>query len=264
MMKLKKIFLKSAGDYRRNWKGLLIITLYVVFWFYVYSCTARYIGNGLINLLFLTPLYVFLTISGNYYCLKIARGEKTGIIEAVLKGITEDTGKLLIMNFLTGLFGILWSLLLIIPGIVKGIAYSQANYVFLENPDLSGKECIGKSEYLMEGEKERYFFMYGWVFVLPVLIMVLLSIITAVFINSDQALNYLSKTSYAGMGIMFFYPFYTLLSANFYVCLTDGDVKLNDEETGKDKWFMFGVLIISLLMCIIVNMIPVMELFYQY
>ena len=63
---------------------------------------------------------------------------------------------------------------------------------------------------------------------------------------------------------MFFYPFYTLLSANFYVSLTDGDVKLNDEENGKDKWFIFGVLIISLLMCIIVNIIPVAESFYQY
>ena len=51
----------------------------------------------------------------------------------------------------------LWGLLLIIPGIIKGIAYSQAFYVYLDNPELTASECIKESEDIMDGFKTDYF-----------------------------------------------------------------------------------------------------------
>lgn len=62
-----------------------------------------------------------------------------------------------LLFFLMGLFIILWSLLLIVPGIIMGIAYSMAWYIFMENPELDAMTCIKKSKELMNGHKMDYF-----------------------------------------------------------------------------------------------------------
>lgn len=68
--------------------------------------------------------------------------------------------------FLMGLFTFLWSLLLIIPGIVKAFSYMLAPYVALENPQLSVTEAITESRRLMDGNKWRAFCLglsfIGW------------------------------------------------------------------------------------------------------
>lgn len=48
---------------------------------------------------------------------------------------------------------VLWSLLLIVPGIIKAFSYSMAQYVKAENPELSASECIKRSTELMDGYK---------------------------------------------------------------------------------------------------------------
>ena len=58
---------------------------------------------------------------------------------------------------------LLWSLLLIIPGIIKGYAYSMAYYIANENPDLSLSDCLKESEKMMVGYKWKYFcFRYSY------------------------------------------------------------------------------------------------------
>ena len=75
--------------------------------------------------------------------------------------------KLFVLNILISIYTFLWSLLFIIPGIIKGISYSRAFYIFYENPELSAKECIDRSKQMMEGYKWDYFalmFSYiGWI-----------------------------------------------------------------------------------------------------
>lgn len=51
-----------------------------------------------------------------------------------------DFGKSLPLWGLMVLKVFLWMLLLVIPGIIKGIAYSQAFYIKAENPELSASE----------------------------------------------------------------------------------------------------------------------------
>lgn len=69
-------------------------------------------------------------------------------------------------GFLVGLFTFLWSLLLIVPGIVKGIAYSQTFYIMTEHPEYTGREAIDASQELMQGHKWEYFVLglsfIGW------------------------------------------------------------------------------------------------------
>ncbi len=52
-----------------------------------------------------------------------------------------------------------WTLLLIVPGIIKAFAYSQAYYVKAENPEMSANECIKRSEDMMKGRKGKYFLL---------------------------------------------------------------------------------------------------------
>lgn len=67
---------------------------------------------------------------------------------------------------LTAIFTLLWSLLFIIPGIIKSYAYRYALVIAMEEPDLSVTQCITKSQELMHGYKfEAFVFdlsFIGW------------------------------------------------------------------------------------------------------
>jgi uncharacterized membrane protein len=96
--------------------------------------------------------------------------------------------------FLIGLFTFLWSLLLIIPGIIKALAYSMTPYIIAENPSIDPMEAISKSQSLMKGHKLDLFILYlsfiGWY---------LLGIITF------------------GLALIFIIPYVETTVANFYV-----------------------------------------------
>lgn len=69
-------------------------------------------------------------------------------------------------HFLRGLYTFLWSLLFIIPGIVKGYAYAMTPYIMAENPEMSANEAIKASMELMDGHKGELFILdltfIGW------------------------------------------------------------------------------------------------------
>lgn len=60
----------------------------------------------------------------------------------------------------------LWAILLIVPSIIKGLAYSMYPYVLRDEPDLSVWQTLKKSEAIMKGYKGKLFLMYlsfvGW------------------------------------------------------------------------------------------------------
>ena len=69
--------------------------------------------------------------------------------------------------FLTNLFVSLWSLLLIVPGIIKGLAWSQVPYILAENPNLSGARARAISAQMTDGQKWEIFVLQlsflGWI-----------------------------------------------------------------------------------------------------
>ncbi|MEY4460934.1 MAG: hypothetical protein RL429_923 [Bacteroidota bacterium] len=76
---------------------------------------------------------------------------------------------------------LLWLLLLIIPGIVKMIAYSQMWYVLNDQPELTAGQALKRSEELMRGHKLDYL-MFGLLLVLLVLASVLTLFIGLIWI----------------------------------------------------------------------------------
>ena len=75
-------------------------------------------------------------------------------------------GKALLLNLYTALLTFLWSLLLVIPGIIATYRYSLAFYVLCDNPEMSVNECVNESKRLMDGHKGRLFCLHlsfiGW------------------------------------------------------------------------------------------------------
>lgn len=70
------------------------------------------------------------------------------------------------VGFLTGFFTFLWSLLFVIPGIIKSISYSMAMYVLAENKGKPALECINESKKMTNGYKMDLFVLglsfIGW------------------------------------------------------------------------------------------------------
>ncbi|MEA1987297.1 MAG: DUF975 family protein [Candidatus Marinimicrobia bacterium] len=69
-------------------------------------------------------------------------------------------------NLLMAIFVILWMLLLIVPGIIKGLAYSMTYFILVDNKDMKALEAITKSKEMMQGHKFELFCLQlrfvGW------------------------------------------------------------------------------------------------------
>ena len=75
-------------------------------------------------------------------------------------------GNALLLRLLMFVKTLLWTLLLIVPGIVAAFRYAMAPYIMAEHPDLSATEAIEQSKQLMQGNKWRLFCLnlsfIGW------------------------------------------------------------------------------------------------------
>ena len=75
-------------------------------------------------------------------------------------------GKAFWLRLRMSIFTFLWSLLLLIPGIIKAYSYSMAGFILTENPEMTAKEAMEVSEKMMVGNKWRLFCLQfsfiGW------------------------------------------------------------------------------------------------------
>ncbi len=78
----------------------------------------------------------------------------------------EDYGGNVLMMFLISLYTALWSMLFVIPGIVKGYSYSLAIYIKSENPNIPASTAIELSKRMTNGHKMDLFVLdmsfIGW------------------------------------------------------------------------------------------------------
>lgn len=74
--------------------------------------------------------------------------------------------KLIGASILYGIFVFLWTLLIIIPGIIKSLAYSQTFFLLKDHPEYGALQAIRESNKRMKGYKWKLFLLYlsflGW------------------------------------------------------------------------------------------------------
>ena len=104
-------------------------------------------------------------LGGTFVFLKIAKGE-TVSVGNIFYGF-EDLWTAIKAQFFMNLFIWLWSLLLIIPGIIKAYAYSMTLFILAENKGMPVLEAITLSRKMMNGHKMDLFLLclsfIGWI-----------------------------------------------------------------------------------------------------
>lgn len=69
-------------------------------------------------------------------------------------------------HFLRSLYTGLWTLLFIIPGIIKGYSYAMTPFILSDHPELTASQAIDRSKSLMDGHKMDLFILeltfLGW------------------------------------------------------------------------------------------------------
>ena len=97
--------------------------------------------------------------------LNFVRGKTTIDLLDVFDGF-KDFKRVFPTTLLVSVFTLLWTLLFIVPGIVKTYSYAMTPYVRKDNPDFTPKQCIDESRRLMNGRKLDLFLLdlsfIGW------------------------------------------------------------------------------------------------------
>lgn len=113
--------------------------------------------------------------------------------EAELKDLFSQFHRLgdgFCMNFLTALYTILWTLLFIIPGIIKTYSYAMTPYILAENPGMTATDAITESRRIMDGNKFRLFCLsisfIGWGFLCAAPMLIALIFIARYAVNTHN------------------------------------------------------------------------------
>lgn len=116
---------------------------------------------GIGSLLLMPPLLV----GYSAFSMKVFRREQATVNEFFEKGFL-DYGRSLAGVLWMYLFTFLWSLLLIVPGIVRAIAYSMTPYILAECPHVAPTEALKLSMRMTQGYKGDIFVLFlsfiGW------------------------------------------------------------------------------------------------------
>ncbi|MCI7429404.1 MAG: DUF975 family protein [Bacteroidales bacterium] len=117
-----------------NWAMPVLVTLIVC----IFSGLSGIPWAGVI-LLFLVAMPLEYSVEQAF--LQFARGNKEELMENMFSGF-KNYGRALGTPLLMGLYVFLWSLLLVIPGIIKAYSYAMTYYVALDHPELGAEKCI--------------------------------------------------------------------------------------------------------------------------
>ena len=125
-------------------------------------------GEGFLGIfvsILATLLCAVLAAGFALYCMAIRRGERAEYL-TLFDGFSF-VGKLILLEIVTSLFIILWSMLFVIPGIIAAYLYSFALYNLYENPGIGVMEALDMSKQQTIGYKAQLLMLdlsyFGWV-----------------------------------------------------------------------------------------------------
>lgn len=169
-----------------KWTPAVVATLVLMI---IFGCISAIPFLNILLCLVLSPLIY----SYEVMFLNAQRGTINTIdVARIFDGFSEYK-RIFITLLLMWIYIWLWSILLVIPGIIKGYSYSMTPYIMNDDPSISGDAAIEKSMQMMRGNKMRLFLLdlsfIGWA---------ILSVITA------------------GIGFLWLSPYMYSTHAKFY------------------------------------------------
>ena len=161
----------------------------------------------LAQLLIINPLY-----SGCKYFFARNSQEKTMVGE-VAGGFDRSYGRVVKGMFLKDLFLFFWTLLFIIPGIIKSFSYRMVPYILVDQPELTATQAITRSRQMMKGNKWRAFVL-----------------------DLSFILWYiLSGLTFGLLGLFFVHPYYEATNAELYQALKNAPVDGGYDDDRYDE-----------------------------
>lgn len=154
---MESVNLLSNSEIRRvarrklkgNW-GTTILALIIYLLIVIPISLIPFVGI-ILNLIFTGAF----TLGFAILFLNLIRSDKAKLGD-LFKGF-NNFGRAFLAYLLMMLFIFLWALLLIIPGIIAAIRYSQTFYIIADNPNIRAIDAIRESKRMMEGNKWKYF-----------------------------------------------------------------------------------------------------------
>ena len=97
-----------------------------------------------------------LAVGGAFFALNIVR-EQAAKTDDLFFGFNNNLGNSILAYLLVFVFVFIGFVLLIIPGIIVALAFSQTWFILAENPSMDSYDAIIKSKNMMNGYKWQYF-----------------------------------------------------------------------------------------------------------
>ncbi len=160
---------ESLAFMKGNWKPAVLVTLVYLLVIFAGSFVATLVGEligkpmgesvgDLLGLLVTILLLYPMTFSLIRLFLGFVRGEQeihAGGLFGTFK--SPDYGQSIGLYILISIYTFLWTLLLIVPGVIKSLSYALAPYILADNPELTAEESILRSIEMMQGHKMQFF-----------------------------------------------------------------------------------------------------------
>jgi uncharacterized membrane protein len=208
-MKSNRVLRAMAREQLHGVWSKMAFAFFVAFLFYtpLYAVTfleQRFAGEGTISVAYVVVSIMSIAISGPFYLgfagyfLKRIRQERIGT-KNIFDGF-KHFSRGFCLGTAMSFFTFLWTLLLLIPGIVKSLSYGMAFFILADNPDMKARQALQESCRIMKGRRWQLFRLYfsftGWA---------LLGIFTL------------------GIGYFWLSPYIYMGIANFYESLKGGE-----------------------------------------
>lgn len=132
-----------------------------------------------------------LVLGAATFSLSVSRGQEARL-EQLFEGF-KYYGQALVTYLLMVLYIALWTLLLIVPGIIAALSYSMTFYILADDKTLKPQAALDKSKQMMDGHKGQLFHLC-----LRFLLLALLCILTL------------------GIGFLWLIPYANITMARFY------------------------------------------------
>ena len=241
---------KKAIGGRKFWTGFLVVVIVTLlptlldglFWagnysekiIYYFVYQIPFADTGMFCMLSLAIVLVGILITlplevgRSAYFIRNRFGESR--LSNVFLGFQGNYGNVVKTTFVTDLIVGLWTLLLVVPGIIKRIQYSMVPYLLSDNPNLSSSRARQISRLMTTGEKGAIFVLQlsfiGW-FLIPVLAANLLD-------SGSFSMGVISQVV-SFLGLTLIYPYYYATYSELYIFLRDRAIQtgmVEPEELG--------------------------------
>ena len=171
----------------------------------IFDFEIAFIVGTVILLIIILRIFIgyVLEVGGRKYFIKLTEGKSE--ISYLGYGFKNNNYfNIFWTMLLRSIYIILWTLLLIIPGIIKFYAYRMVPYILADNPEIGHRRAIKLSNKMTQGEKWDIFILdlsfLGW---------------------------FILGSLFLGIGILFVQPYYDATNAELYLELRKEAIAVN-------------------------------------